>query len=95
MYFSRENSEETESSKEITTETGASEYLSSKCAAMRPFKCVGYSGQPLQGKALFDQFYAIARRAIAQFLCDCETRDHPITTFHNQATTQVTHFKPL
>ena len=61
MYFSRENSEETESSKEITTETGASEYLSSKCAAMRPFKCVGYSGQPLQGKALFDQFYAIAQ----------------------------------
>ena len=82
--------DETESSKEITTETGASEYLSSKCAAMRPFKCVGHSGQPLQRKALFDQFYAIARRAIAQFLCDC-----PITTFHNQARTQVTHLKPL
>ena len=71
MYFSRENKDETKFSKGITTETGALEYLSSKCAAMRPFKCVGYSGQPLQGKAPFDQFYAIAGRAIAQFLCDC------------------------
>ena len=61
MYFSSENSDETKFSRGITTETGALEYLSSECAAMRPFKCVGYSGQLLQGKALFDQFYAIAQ----------------------------------
>ena len=78
MYFSHENSDETKFSKEITTETGALEYLSSECAAMRPFKCVGYSGQPLQGKALFDQFYAIARRAIVQLLHFTIRQEHKL-----------------
>lgn len=44
------NKDETKFSKGITPETGAWEYLSSKCTAMRPFKCVGQDGQAVQGK---------------------------------------------
>ena len=48
--------------------------------------------KPCKGKALFDRFYAIARREIAQFLCDCQTENCPVTTFHNQAKTPIQPF---
>ena len=48
--------------------------------------------KPCKGKALFDRFYAIARREIAQFLCDCQTQNCPVTAFHNQAKTPIQPF---
>ena len=48
--------------------------------------------KPCKGKALFDRFYAIARREIAQFLCECQTQNCPVTAFHNQAKTPIQPF---